>query len=671
MIQPLIARVLLPWFGGGASVWAVCLVFFQTELFLGYLYAHWSVSRLRPRMQAFVHGCLIGASFLSLFFLNHSRVFNEAGDPALRILTVLLFMVGLPYFTLSATGPLLQAWLALAGQSGPGKAKVRPYRLYALSNAGSLIALLGYPTLIEPYLTLRQQLSGWTFCYIGFGVLCAMVATRVRVMPQAALAADAPAPRDKAGEPSRRRKLLWLALAACPSVLLLAITNHLTQNVAAIPFLWLLPLSLYLLSFIVCFGPGDWSWSKSFLPLPTLTIAAMVLALTAVTADLDLNVLIPLYSAGLFVGCVMCHGELARLKPHPRYLTLFYLMISLGGAAGSVFVGLVAPRLFNGFYELQVGIAAYALLAWAIFYRDEPLRASPGWLTLGVLTLAFLFSMGLDIRQKEKMNILASRNFYGALSVSRETLDRGESGTILTNGTITHGAQFSSARRRGEPTTYYGPESGVGLTMREGQGRKPRRVGVIGLGAGTMAAYGQTGDYYRFYEINPLAVDAARSVFTFLGDSKAKTEVAVGDARMLLQREEGQNFDVLVVDAFSGDAIPVHLLTREAFELYFRHLKPDGVLAVHVSSLYLDLEPVIKLAAVSLGKRSGMVINPDDDLNYVFGSTWVLITDRPDFFKNPLLKKTARAIKLLPGVKLWTDDYSNLYRVLKWGDSPL
>jgi len=668
LVQPVIARVLLPWFGGGASVWAVCLVFFQTELFLGYLYAHWSVSRLRPRTQAFVHGCLIGASFISLFFLNRHWAFYETGDPALRILTLLLLMVGLPYFTLSATGPLLQAWLTLHGSAG--KEEVKPYRLYALSNAGSLIALLGYPTLVEPYLTLKHQLSGWTFCYIGFGVLCSMVATRIRVLPQPALPEAAPGTQDKTAEPTLRRKLLWLALSACPSILLLAVTNHLTQNVAAIPFLWLLPLSLYLLSFIICFGPGEWSWSKSFLPLPTLTIAAMVFALTAVSTDLDLNVLIPLFCTGLFVACMMCNGELARLKPDPRHLTTFYLMISLGGALGSVFVGLIAPRLFNGFYELQIGIGAYAVLAWAVFYRDEPIRASAGWLTLGVLTLAFLLSMGLDVRTKGKASLLAARNFYGALAVSEETLEDTETGRVLVNGTITHGAQFLNPAKSGQATTYYGLNTGIGLTMSTTQGRSPQRVGIIGLGAGTMAAYGRPGDVYRFYDINPLVMNVARSEFSFLNNSKARIETALGDARLLLQREENQNFDVLVVDAFSGDAIPVHLLTLEAFKLYFRHLKPDGVLAVHVSSLYLSLEPVVKLAANALGKRAGVVLNPEDEKNYVFGSTWVLVTGRPDFFKSPLLRKTAMSIKPSPRVRLWTDDFSNLYRVFKWGESP-
>jgi len=670
LVQPVIAKVLLPWFGGGASVWAVCLVFFQTALFLGYLYAHWSVSRLRPARQAQVHTGLIGASLLALFFLNYRWTFQDAGDPAFRILTLLVLMVGLPYFTLSATGPLLQAWLALRERGVDGEKDVivpavRPYRLYALSNAGSLLALLGYPFLVEPYLTLRQQLAAWTVCYLGFGISCALAAARVRVLPQPASPASPPDAGGGTDEPSSRQKLLWLALAACPSVLLLSITNHLTQNVAAIPFLWLLPLSLYLLSFIICFGPGEWRWSKSFLPLPALTIAAMAAALLLFSSDPELKILLPLFSAGLFTACLMCHGELARLKPPARQLTSFYLMISLGGAAGSVFVGLLAPRLFSGFYELQFGLGAYALLAWAVFYRDEPVKASPAWLTLGALTLALIFWMGRDIRQRGEENLLAERNFYGALSVRQEILEDGEIGRSLSNGTIIHGAQYLTSRRRGEPTTYYGLESGIGLVMREGPRPGPRRVGVIGLGAGTMAVYGQPGDSYRFYEINPLIVDVARNQFSFLRDSQAGIEIAVGDARLLLQREENQNFDVLVVDAFAGDSVPVHLLTREAFALYFRHLKPDGVLAVHVSSIYLSLEPVVKLAAVSLGKRAGAVISDNDDENGLFGASWVLVTGRPGFFEGPLLRKTALAIKPSAGLKLWTDDFSNLFRILK------
>ena len=404
LVQPVIAKVLLPWFGGGASVWAVCLVFFQTALFLGYLYAHWSVRSLRPARQAQVHSGLIGASLLALFFLNHRWTFYDAGDPAFRILALLVLMVGLPYFTLSATGPLLQAWLALRGGSEAGGTAgigggVSPYRLYALSNAGSLLSLLGYPFLVEPYLTLRQQLGAWTVFYILFGILCAAVAARVRALPQPPLTAQAPGVQEKTEEPGYRQLLLWMALAACPSVLLLAITNHLTQNVAAIPFLWLLPLSLYLLSFIFCFGPGEWSWSKSFLPLPAMTIAAMAVALVAVSADPELKLLIPLFSAGLFVACLMCHGELARLKPHPEHLTAFYLMISLGGAAGSVFVGLIAPRLFSGFYELQFGIGAYALLAagFVLYQKRYPIPGPyrvPLLLGLDVIAVTALMHTG-------------------------------------------------------------------------------------------------------------------------------------------------------------------------------------------------------------------------------------------------------------------------------------
>lgn len=670
LVQPVIAKVLLPWFGGGASVWAVCLVFFQTALFLGYLYAHLSVSRLRPRAQALLHGCLLAVSLPALLFLNRRWTFYDTGDPALMVLALLLVMVGLPYFTLSATGPLLQAWLALGGAGGPGEnagtpGGVRPYRLYALSNAGSLLALLGYPFLAEPYLTLRQQLYGWTACYAGFAVLCMGVAARVRALPSAVLQAVPPGLPEQAERPSYRRKLLWLALAACPSVLLLAITNHLTQNIAAIPFLWLLPLSLYLLSFIFCFGPGEWKWSKAFLPLPALTIAAMGYALTCVTAELDLKVLIPLFSAGLFVACVMCHGELARLKPHPRHLTGFYLMISLGGAAGSVFVGLVAPRVFNGFYELQAGISVYALLAWAVFYRDEPVRASPGWLTLGALTLALIFGMGRNIRQRENNKILAARNFYGALSVTETILQNGDIARTLTNGTIIHGAQFLGPGKHSVPTTYYSRDTGIGLVMREFKKTGSRRVGIVGLGAGTLAAYGRPGDYFRFYEINPLVADVALSAFSFLNDSKASIKVVLGDARLELQREGKQYFDILVVDAFSGDAIPVHLLTKEAFELYFRHLKPDGILAMHVSSLHLSLDPVVQLAADALGKRAVMLRNEDNGDNYTFDANWVLVTRRPGFFESPPMKKRALIIQPSKKARLWTDDYSNLYRVLK------
>jgi hypothetical protein len=415
------------------------------------------------------------------------------------------------------------------------------------------------------------------------------------------------------------------------------VTNHLTQNIAAIPFLWVLPLGLYLLSFILCFGPKSWQWEKAFLPLVALAIAAMASALSSKFEYSELQVLVPLFSAGLFICCVLCHGELARTKPEPRYLTSFYLMISIGGALGGVFVGLFAPRYFSDYYELPIAIAACALVAWLALCQDESRRWwRPTWSVLGLIIVGLFFCLADDIQRKSSRSRLVTRSFYGVLRVNEwgdaTTADGKRS---LVHGTILHGEQYLKPKLTMQPTTYYGRTTGVGLTIRESQRRKAARIGVIGLGTGTLASYGRQGDVYRFYEINPLV------------------------------QQPKQNYDVLVVDAFSSDAIPVHLLTREAFKVFFRHLKNSGVLAVHVSNLYLDLDPVVAGVVQSLGKQAMLVSNDKDEANDIAASNWVLVTDRRSFFKDPLMKQVSIPIKIQRDLRVWTDDYSNLYQILR------
>jgi SAM-dependent methyltransferase len=668
LIQPLIAKVILPWFGGSAAVWTTCLLFFQTVLLLGYLYAHAAVRYLKPKRQALIHLVLLALSLMTLpFMVEVRRPSSSEGDPALRILALLSVTIGLPYFILSSTSPLLQAWHALRAKDGAGgkKEAAFPYRLYALSNVGSMLALVAYPFILEPRLTLHIQSLGWAAAYVVFAALCAAVAVRVR-----GLNPRSESPAQAAGEgaaPSVYTYALWLVLAACSSALLLSVTNHLSQNVAAIPFLWLLPLTLYLLSFIIAFGPKQWIWHKSFLPFPAMAIAAMVYTMTSSIDDLSLRLLILTFCSALFICCLFCHGELARLKPDPRHLTAFYLVISIGGALGGLFVGLMAPHLFKDFYELPIAIGVCAVLAWLLLYRDPGDKWwNPFWLTLGALTLALVWKMGKEARRDVKEDRLTVRNFYGVLRVSQSSdpLSKDAKRT-LTHGTIMHGEQFLRPERHMLPTTYYGPDTGAGRAVREAQARGPVRVGVIGLGTGTMAAYGRAGDYFRFYDINPLVVDIARTQFSFLNDSKAQIEVALGDARLSLEREPDEKFDVLVVDAFSSDAIPVHLLTKEAFVLYQRHLKPGGVLAVHVSNRYVDLEPVVRAGAQLLQLDAKSVHSDDDDDNDIAGADWVLVTARRDYFETPLLASISQPVNSRKNFRPWTDDYSNLYQILK------
>lgn len=660
-VQPVIARIILPWFGGSAAVWTTCLLFFQVVLLLGYLYSHWLYRKLSPRLQSLVHLALLASSLLVLpVWPNTAWKPAPEGDPDLRILLLLAATVGLPYFLLSTTGPLLQAWYARRYQGA------MPYRLYALSNAGSMFALVSYPVLIEPLLGTRRQSVTWSCAYVVFTVLCGYISWR-GAKPTRAQLHDEPKP----DPPPSLSYFFWIALPACASILLLAITNHLTQNIAAIPFLWILPLSLYLLSFILCFESTRWYRRRFFLALFAVFVGAMAYALSPEFQNNPVKVMIPFFAIGLFACSMVCHGELVRLKPHPRRLTSFYVMIALGGALGGVFVALIAPRIFPGFYELPVGLAACALVVLAVL-RDDPESGLGGsWrqaapLAAAIFALVMVAYLAFLIQQRGVGVRLLARNFYGGLKVMDTIADDSEEPIRrLTHGTITHGVQFLQPGSQNRPTTYYGPNSGVGRAIRQKQEGGPVRVGVIGLGAGTLAAYGRPGDYFRFYELNPLVLHLARTEFTYLANCKARVDVALGDARLSLEREPPQNFDVLAVDAFSSDAIPVHLLTREAFTLYFRHLNPSGVLAVHVSNKHLDLRPVVETAAASLGKAN-LIINTEDEGHEVFGATWALVTAERSFFDRPLIRTTAEGPKPpLRHVRLWTDDYSNLFQILK------
>ncbi len=661
-VQPVIAKIILPWFGGSAAVWTTCMLFFQMALLLGYLYAHALVRYLKPRTQMLVHAGLLLVSALALpVYPNVSWKPAGTEDPTLRILGLLAVTVGLPYFLLSTTGPLLQAWYARRFQGA------MPYRLYALSNAGSMFALLSYPVLFEPVFTTHQQAWMWSVAYGVFVVLCGVTAMR----PGNAAATETVTEREAVEKPPAKRYLTWLLLPAVASVLLLAITNHLSQNVAAIPFLWVLPLSIYLLTFILCFEGSGWYRRNPYLQLLAVALGAMAYALSVdASGSVPIKVMVPLFAMGLFTCCMVCHGELARLKPHPRYLTHFYVMIAAGGALGGLLVALAAPHLFHALYEMPLGLVACAVLVVWVLRQDAALKwfrrwTQPAPIVAAVLTVALAVFVGLQIRDSVRGARALVRNFYGGLRVR----DSGpatelDSTRTLTHGTINHGEQFLNPARRDLPTTYYGPNTGVGLAIRDRQKTRAIRVGVIGLGTGTLAAYGRLGDYYRFYEINPLVLRLARTEFTFLGDCKAKVDVDMGDARLSLERESPETFDVLAVDAFSSDSIPVHLLTREAMAVYFRHLRPDGVLAVHISNRYLDLEPVLAGETRAMGKTARVVDTDDDDTQDVFGATWVLMTSPANGFHGEELKNSAE-IQSKRTVRLWTDDYSNLFRILK------
>ncbi len=658
-VQPIIAKMILPWFGGGAAVWTTCMLFFQLLLVGGYLYAHWTTRRLGARTQAIVHCALLALAAAALPIVPDAG-WKPAGDgdPGAHILGLLTVTVGLPYFVLATTGPLAQVWYSRAHRGA------LPYRLYALSNAGSMLALLTYPVAVEPWLPTRAQALGWSGAFIVFALACAVLAWRSRgaswEVAAGAAAADAP--------PAAGRYLLWGALAATASVLLLAFTSQLSQNVAPIPFIWVLPLALYLLSFILAFDGSGWYRRGIYLPLTAVGLAGVTALLHADFRHAELWVMLPAYAATLFAACMVCHGELVRLKPAPRYLTGFYLAISIGGALGGVFVGLVAPRVFLDLYELPVGLVMMAAMAALVLALDAHTIAGAlrGAVVAGAgaLAVALAGTLWWIYDGYARDTTVRVRNFYAAMRV-RDSGFGAEQERVLTHGSITHGKQFTVPERRKWVTTYYGETSGVGRAILAAGLDGPVRVGVIGLGAGTLAGYGRAGDSFRLYEINPQVIELARAQFTYVADTRARVEMSLGDARLSLEREPPQGFDVLAMDAFSSDAIPVHLLTAEALETYFRHLKPGGVLAVHISNRYLDLKPVLRAAAARFGRHARLVDEDSDDARGVYGSTWVLIADDPGVFERPPLAGAAAPLESDRRVRLWTDDYSDLWRILK------
>lgn len=653
LIQPIFAKLILPWFGGAAGVWITCLVFFQVVLLVGYLYAHFVAERLRPKPQVLLHAGLLAVSLFLLPVIPGPLWKPSGGEhPALRILTLLTAVLGLPYFLLSTTGPLLQFWYSRRWPDS------QPYRLFALSNAGALLALCAYPVWIEPRLATRTQDGLWSIAFAGFAVLCAVAAW----ISTASTAVSHP--EESASEPPRLAQMVtWTALAAGGSMLLLSTTNQLTQNIAAVPLLWILPLAIYLLTFTLCFESTRWYRRPIFLRLLAVALASVGYAIYDIEMSDTIPVAIPVFSIGLFLCCMFCHGELSCLKPAGRHLTSFYLTIALGGALGAVFVGLVAPALFPGIYELPVSLLFVALLAFRLNWRDGVLAR----LLWGSVTAAMAIVLIAEVRGYHKDTLVMVRNFYGALRVV-ESSQTGEEVRTLYHGTIEHGAEFSSPRHRMAPTSYYGPASGAGLALRYSL-EWLRRVGIIGLGAGTLGAYSQPGDEFHFYEINPQVISLADSEFSFLRGSResgARVEVTPGDARLSLDAEAPQQFDVLVVDAFSGDAIPVHLLTREAFAVYLRHLKPDGILAVHVSNQYLDLAPVTRQLASFYGYPAVLIHSAKDEQQLISAASWVLMTHNRDFLGRPEIANAIEPIPPRPGLRLWTDDYNSLLEIIRW-----
>ncbi len=635
LIQPMMAKAILPWFGGAAGVWACALFFFQAALLAGYAYAWWSTRHLAPRAQAAVHLLLLAASLL-LLPLTPGAWWKPTGpdDPTGRIVLLLARSIGLPYFLLAANSPLVQVWFARRVKPA------FPYRLFALSNLASLAALLLYPVAVEPLLPVSVQLQWWSAAYAVFAVLAAASAIVGPFRrPEPSLAETSPAPQ---APPTPAGRLLWFTLAACPSILWMASANTLSQSVAPIPFLWILPLGIYLLTLILCFDRDGWYRPAIYRFLLPAACVAMGWCAGDRGAGMDIWWTIALFAAALFVCSMFCHGELARRKPDASRLASFYLTLAAGGAAGGLFVAILAPNLFDGFLELPIGVTMCILLAVALLYG---VRSTRRLVRLTLFAAAgFVAAVQMDARFTQTQ--VRVRNFYGALRV----IDKADV-RILANGAIHHGAQFLAPEKRRIPTTYYGRATGVGraiAALPEG----PRQIGAIGLGTGTLAAYARPGDDFRFYEINPADIQIARTEFRFLDDCAGSVQVVPGDGRLSLERDTAARFDLLAVDAFSGDAIPIHLLTAEAFRLYLERLKPSGVLALHITNRYLNLAPEVLALAANAGISARVVTNPPDADEDVYESTWVIA-------------RRGGASPPSPAVRVWTDDYSNLLGAMK------
>jgi spermidine synthase len=736
LVQPILAKQILPWFGGSAGVWTICLVFFQLVLLLGYTYAHWLTRKLLETRQFGLHIFLLVASCFTLPIIPGS--FWKPGhdaDPTLWILGLLAATVGLPYFLLAATAPLLQRWLSRADDNHTLKRSI--YRLFALSNLGSLVGLLSYPFVIEPYAALRTQAWVWSAAYLIFVFCFVSYAWKRRKLPDLPRAGTLSGAALEA-PPSPGLYGYWIGCAALGSALLLSATNQITQNVASIPLLWIVPLSVYLLSFVICFegrsGRG-WYERRYWMTPAMLTTGAMAWALFANQANLSIYVALPVYTVGLFFGCVVCHGELALSKPNTEYLTHFYLSLATGGALGGMLVGLVAPQVFNSYWEMPLALIALAILG--VYGSSQEIRVQPrrswaanffvaslgtalillllgalpsaldpytlGWAKIvmgnarwgcaALLVIAALLLQRYRLWRAVALMALfctltfdwnyyhglsrgtkfADRNFYGALRVADSPYSTGYV-RQLKHGVILHGSQILEPSQREQPTTYYGLSSGIGRTiLSEHRTLGSLRIGSIGLGAGTLAAYTKSGDVFRVYELNPAVLGVALNQFSYLADSKARIEPVLGDARLSLELEvkQGafdrpeQRFDVLSIDAFSGDAIPVHLLTREAFATYARAIKPNGVIAFHLSNWYLDLPPVVDQIARDAGFTTVLIADRPPALGSILPSDWMLVTRNTAFLRQPEIADYTTPIARRSALPLWTDQFSNLFQIMK------
>ncbi len=679
-VQPILSKALLPWFGGGTSVWSSSMVFYQVILTGGYAYSNWLVMKVGKNKQTGIHLLLVGLSIalLGCYWIlwaspiTPSFVWKPAAltQPFFQILLLLTISAGLPLFLLSANSPLMQAWYARMNRSDS------PYWMYSLSNVGSILGLLSYPTVIEPLLSRAWQERIWSGGYLIFTCLVVISALRLQRKAPGDPVEGRELPARVREKPEAGRSFLWVGLSALGSLMLLAVTNTLTQEVAATPFLWVVPMTIYLLSFVLAFARKQ-IYRRGFFVI-LLFVATELWFLNMLVPTTNYLLEIVLYCFLLFAATMVCHGELYASRPSTAQLTRFYLMVSIGGVLGGFFVSFLAPLIFRDYWELYMGIAALWILL-AILSRRRPDQAVkfnflPFLSAFTALLVCLHF--GLLIYYTLTESRYTDRNFFGVVQVRYADTGSAQSNAyMLVDGSTVHGMQFLDPAVRDMPTTYYSRDSGIELAInshpRDGAGL---RVGILGLGTGTLATYGQPGDRFRFYEINPVIVDLANGkggFFSYLKDSQADIEIIPGDARISLESEtkagKMNDFDILVLDAFSSDSVPVHLVTREAFEIYLQNLAPDGVIAVHITNVRLDLRPVFWQLAQYYGMGFAVIENPAaDDRPDVFPSTWVLLSRDPGLLDLPALAaRTTGDFNFRRDIRLWTDQYSNPFQLIK------
>ena len=679
-VQPLVSKSILPWFGGGPSVWTTCLVFFQVALLAGYAYAHYLCRFFSIRNQALIHSGLVVAAvcFLPITPGDDLKPLTSA-QPGSNIVWLLLLNVAAPYVLLSATSPLIQSWYGWANQN-----KI-PYRLYALSNIGSLTALLSYPFLVEPALSIDLQGIIWSIGFVGFGGCCLFLTIAI----SGSRSLQLPATREKETEGSGVSRITWFKwclLSGLGSMALVTITNEICQEITVAPLLWIIPLSLYLVTFIIGFEKPSWYLARWW------SLACLLLVLSAIVYRCDAWTLFddlleysginvewfyenPFVEAGLMVAilfcfCMVCHGELYQRRPTRSHLTSFYFALASGGALGGLFVSVVCPQLFSELVETELVLLTAFVISAVVVWTDGCRRwripqAFVGCLVGVLVTITLYFVVSQSIAASDGESLIRVRNFYGVLRVESLADENGRA-RVLYHGRTLHGFQYYSDELADRPTTYYDPDSGVGLAINQLGKTGPQRVGAVGLGVGTIAAYGRPGDQYDFFEINPAVIDIAEHAFSYLDRSAAETSVQLGDARILIEQTPSDQYDILVLDAFSGDAIPMHLLTLEAFDEYDRCLKQDGVIAVHVSNRYLNLPPVVVAAAQHLNMQCLQIETEETEAENSAGSSWILVTRNSDFLN-------AEAIGAAPGRHplrdvspiSWTDQHSSLIDVFK------